>query len=259
MEFEVDPCPLRRSLVPDRGGVNSQLIAFAHAAMAKADLTPEQIAAKAQRKADKKAKKQALEDAQLDAAARDEHMATPANEDGAKVDETDKERRKREKKERKKRQREDEAGDGNDAKVNGGGEGAADGERKSKKSKKNKDQSAAVSADTPSTPSTPAPEPAAPVASTSTVPAPSAADVDAFLTENNISYEPASAKTDFPPVLSFASLPLADGVRKGLSGFAKPTPIQSASFPLMLAGRDVIGIAETGCVARALSSTPRTI
>ncbi|BGO93762.1 hypothetical protein NBRC10512_004550 [Rhodotorula toruloides] len=218
--------------------------------MAKADLTPEQLSAKQQRKADKKAKKAALKEAQQNGA--DEVMATamPAGENGAQ-EETDKERRKREKKERKKRQREDD-GEGQDAKVDGeeakeGADAKADGERKSKKSKKNKDKAAlAVSADTPSTPSTPASEPAPPVASTSTAPAPSADEVDAFLSENNISYEPESAKTQFPPVLSFASLPLADGVRKGLSGFAKPTPIQSASFPLMLAGRDVIGIAETG-------------
>ncbi|KWU45953.1 DEAD-domain-containing protein, partial [Rhodotorula sp. JG-1b] len=113
-----------------------------------------------------------------------------------------------------------------------------DGKPKSKKAKKsNGDETASTTAS-----STPAP-----VASTSTTAAAaSPAEVEAFLQENNISYDPASTSKELPPVLSFAALPLDDGVRKGLSGFAKPTPIQSASFPLMLAGRDVIGIAETG-------------
>ncbi|KAM0790790.1 hypothetical protein ACM66B_004638 [Microbotryomycetes sp. NB124-2] len=74
----------------------------------------------------------------------------------------------------------------------------------------------------------------------------SSPEVAAFIKENNISYEPESAATQFAPVLSFASLPLDDGLRKGLSGYTKPTPIQSASFPITMAGRDVIGIAETG-------------
>lgn len=74
----------------------------------------------------------------------------------------------------------------------------------------------------------------------------SSADVAAFIKDNNISYEPESAVQDFAPVLSFAALPLDDGLRKGLAGFTKPTPIQSASFPITMAGRDVIGIAETG-------------
>lgn len=85
----------------------------------------------------------------------------------------------------------------------------------------------------------------APVASTSTPI--SVSDISNFLTENRVSYEPPETATStFPPVLSFAALPLDAGVRKGLAGYSKPTPIQSASFPVMMGGRDVIGIAETG-------------
>lgn len=226
--------------------------------MAKADLTPEQIADKAARKAEKKARK-ALESAATSTATStadntDAEMsaATPV----AASEEDDKARAKREKKEakkaEKKRRREQEesasatpvADVGTETAVNG------DGERKSKKAKKNgshqngNDTPASAASTTASTP--------APVASTSAAtaaPAPSSAEVEAFLKENNISYDPESTSQELPPVLSFAALPLDDGVRKGLSGFAKPTPIQSASFPLMLAGRDVIGIAETGYVA----------
>ncbi|KAK4050796.1 RNA-dependent ATPase [Microbotryomycetes sp. JL201] len=77
-------------------------------------------------------------------------------------------------------------------------------------------------------------------------PASSPAEVQAFIKDNNISYEPETAAKQFAPVLSFANLPLDDGLRKGLAGFSKPTPIQSASFPITMAGRDVVGIAETG-------------
>ena len=116
--------------------------------------------------------------------------------------------------------------------------------KKEKKTKKSKKADDSV---TPSTSSTPVP-----VASTSTAPA-SSADVAAFLKENRVSHEPESAATSFPPVLSFAALPLEEGIRRGLAAYTKPTPIQSASFPVMMGGRDVIGIAETGYV---LSSFP---
>ena len=93
-----------------------------------------------------------------------------------------------------------------------------------------------------------------PAASTSTVATPATkAECEAFLAENNISHEPEEAKDSFAPILSFASLPIEEGIRKGLSGYAKPTPIQSASFPVMMGGRDVVGIAETGYVSRSLA------
>lgn len=86
---------------------------------------------------------------------------------------------------------------------------------------------------------------------------PSTPEIEAFLKENRVSYEPPETATStFPPVLSFAALPLDEGVRKGLASYTKPTPIQSASFPVMMGGRDVIGIAETGYVAPIDSRRP---
>lgn len=66
----------------------------------------------------------------------------------------------------------------------------------------------------------------------------------AFLTENGITLTPHL----FPPILSLqgASLPVSPKLLPYLSGFTKPTPIQSCSWPPLLAGRDVIGVAETG-------------
>lgn len=69
-----------------------------------------------------------------------------------------------------------------------------------------------------------------------------------FLSKNNISHEPLEAKEVYAPLLKFEELAIEAGIRKGLGGYEKPTPIQSASFPVMLGGRDVIGIAETGYV-----------
>ncbi|MCG8711168.1 DEAD/DEAH box helicase, partial [Brenneria sp. 4F2] len=35
-------------------------------------------------------------------------------------------------------------------------------------------------------------------------------------------------------------------IQSEISKFPKPTPIQAVSWPYLLAGRDVIGVAETG-------------
>ena len=50
----------------------------------------------------------------------------------------------------------------------------------------------------------------------------------------------------FPPHLSISSLPVHPKFLAFLGQFKEPTPIQACSWPPLLAGRDVIGIAETG-------------
>ena len=64
----------------------------------------------------------------------------------------------------------------------------------------------------------------------------------AFLAEHNITLEPQL----YPPYLSIASVPVHPTIAPFLSQFTKPTPIQACSWPPLLAGRDVVGIAETG-------------
>ena len=53
---------------------------------------------------------------------------------------------------------------------------------------------------------------------------------------------------DSPRTVPFRSLGLDDRIFKAIqeAGYTEPTPIQSASIPEILAGRDVIGIAQTG-------------
>lgn len=91
--------------------------------------------------------------------------------------------------------------------------------------------------------------------------------IDSFLSTNFITItDPASSNT-LRPVLSFSHLPASALTEPSpFTAFKCPTAIQSAAWPFLLSGRDVIGIAETGsgktlafgvpCV-RYISSLPR--
>ncbi|EEB08909.1 ATP-dependent RNA helicase Dbp3 [Schizosaccharomyces japonicus yFS275] len=68
----------------------------------------------------------------------------------------------------------------------------------------------------------------------------------AFMKEQEISIADPTTKEILLPLLSFDDLPLPDKLTAGLRNFKQPTPIQAASWPYLLAGRDVVGIAETG-------------
>lgn len=72
--------------------------------------------------------------------------------------------------------------------------------------------------------------------------------IDQFLSENVIKFTDPSPETpNFRPIISFDYLPACDGnLYAPLKSFPSPTPIQAATWPLLFAGRDVIGIAETG-------------
>jgi ATP-dependent RNA helicase DBP3 len=55
------------------------------------------------------------------------------------------------------------------------------------------------------------------------------------------------AKDDVRPVLSFDNLVLDKATKTAyFSGFSAPTPIQAATWPYLMKGRDLIGVAETG-------------
>ncbi|KKK20930.1 hypothetical protein P175DRAFT_0558367 [Aspergillus ochraceoroseus IBT 24754] len=74
------------------------------------------------------------------------------------------------------------------------------------------------------------------------------ADIDQFLSKNSIKTTESLPDTlPLRPIISFAHLPHCnDGLYDPLSSFTSPTAIQSATWPLLFSGRDVIGIAETG-------------
>ena len=55
-------------------------------------------------------------------------------------------------------------------------------------------------------------------------------------------------ETEYVAVNSFMSLAISDNIKKNIAakGYTKPTPIQDQVIPLILQGKDVIGIANTG-------------
>jgi ATP-dependent RNA helicase DBP3 len=94
------------------------------------------------------------------------------------------------------------------------------------------------------------------------------AEIDTFLADNFITItDPLSKTANLRPITKFSYLPVADPAHRApFKDFKAPTPIQAAAWPFLLAGRDVIGVAETGsgktmafavpCV-RAISSLPK--
>jgi ATP-dependent RNA helicase DBP3 len=77
----------------------------------------------------------------------------------------------------------------------------------------------------------------------------SSIDAEAFLKENQITIDDDTSlsSTSLSPITSFDQLPLkSEEERAPFSTFKAPTPIQAAAWPYALAGRDVIGVAETG-------------
>ena len=72
--------------------------------------------------------------------------------------------------------------------------------------------------------------------------------IDRFIAENFISIsDPTSATQSLRPIINFSYLPATDpGHLAPFKNFKAPTPIQAAAWPFLFAGRDVIGVAETG-------------
>lgn len=122
-------------------------------------------------------------------------------------------------------------------------------EKKSKKSKTEDDASPAepVQASTSTSNSTPSnPLSSGSYQQTAALTSVPQSDIDTFLTTNHITITPPATASQ-RPILKFTHLPPTPLLAKSPFGtFTNPTPIQAASWPFSLAGRDVIGIAETG-------------
>jgi ATP-dependent RNA helicase DBP3 len=73
------------------------------------------------------------------------------------------------------------------------------------------------------------------------------AEIDTFLATNFITVKDPSSSTPLRPITQFTYLPkTATPSHAPFKSFNRPTPIQSAAWPFLLSGRDVIGVAETG-------------
>lgn len=89
-------------------------------------------------------------------------------------------------------------------------------------------------------------EPLNPSKPTSSIPTSSSEDLQTFISSNKITYEPTGIFQEFPPILKFDQVKVTNPLEKAFLKFEKPSPIQSAVWPVLMAKRDVVGIAETG-------------
>ena len=72
-------------------------------------------------------------------------------------------------------------------------------------------------------------------------------EIDAFLSSNYITITDPTSIKPLRPIVSFSHLPSSALIEPSpFASFKTPTPIQAAAWPFLLAGRDVIGVAETG-------------
>lgn len=72
-------------------------------------------------------------------------------------------------------------------------------------------------------------------------------EIDDFLSTNFITTKDPTSSTNLRPIIQFSQLPSSTtSSSSAFATFQTPTPIQSAAWPFLLSGRDVIGVAETG-------------
>lgn len=72
-------------------------------------------------------------------------------------------------------------------------------------------------------------------------------DIESFLRANFITVTDPTSSAPLRPMINFSHLPSTNiSGDSPFATFKSPTPIQAASWPFLLSGRDVIGIAETG-------------
>lgn len=72
-------------------------------------------------------------------------------------------------------------------------------------------------------------------------------EIDDFLSTNFITISDPISSTNLRPIIKFSQLPsYTSSSSSPFASFRSPTPIQSAAWPFILSGRDVIGVAETG-------------
>jgi len=109
--------------------------------------------------------------------------------------------------------------------------------KRAKKEKKKQEKIAAATSHATPLPSTPC---------TADAPHPlSKSEAQAWWEENEILVSGPGCDA-FLPTLSFAGVGFPPDLLKCTEGFARPTPIQAQCWPVLMGGRDIIGIAETG-------------
>ncbi|KAI0857087.1 P-loop containing nucleoside triphosphate hydrolase protein [Xylaria cubensis] len=75
----------------------------------------------------------------------------------------------------------------------------------------------------------------------------SQAEIASFLSTHQITVVDPLSNELMPPFIQFSQLPSSNLTAKNpFAAFKAPTPIQAASWPFGLSGRDIVGVAETG-------------
>nr|UWK20232.1 ATP-dependent RNA helicase dbp3 [Trichoderma stromaticum] len=201
---------------------------------------------KKEKKKEKKDKKRKLEDSK---SAEDEDMPeAPVNESADGESKKEKKKSKKDKKEKKAKQSQDEdesTQQASDEKTESmdvdQDEKPAEDKKKSKKERKAKETNGKASEEASNG------REYVQTMSLSNVPQ---SDIDEYLSKNEIVITDSRNTTGkLRPVTEFHHLPSTNLLEKKPSPFASykaPTPIQAASWPSTLSGRDVVGVAETG-------------
>ncbi|KAI4240295.1 MAG: hypothetical protein L6R40_005232 [Gallowayella cf. fulva] len=70
-------------------------------------------------------------------------------------------------------------------------------------------------------------------------------EIQSFLSSNFITVKDPTSQNPLRPITKFSYLPRASQATP-LATFKAPTPIQASTWPFLLSGRDVVGVAETG-------------
>ncbi|KAL8725536.1 MAG: hypothetical protein Q9166_007290 [cf. Caloplaca sp. 2 TL-2023] len=70
-------------------------------------------------------------------------------------------------------------------------------------------------------------------------------EIHSFLSSNFITIKDPSSKNPLRPITKFSYLPKTSQ-SSTFSTFKAPTPVQASTWPFLLSGRDVVGVAETG-------------
>ncbi|KAF9733195.1 RNA-dependent ATPase [Paraphaeosphaeria minitans] len=71
-------------------------------------------------------------------------------------------------------------------------------------------------------------------------------EIDSYFTTHAVTVEDPRSQ-NLRPIMKFDYLPVTDeGQRAPFKSFAAPTPIQAVTWPALLSGRDMVGVAETG-------------
>lgn len=70
--------------------------------------------------------------------------------------------------------------------------------------------------------------------------------MEAYLEKHSITITTTGNGVCERPILKFEEFKVPEGLQRAFCNFEEPSPIQACTWPYAMAGKDVVGIAETG-------------